>query len=232
MYQKISDYYSQIFPVNPAIATFLRTSFTKGMILDVGCADAMYLKLLHDEGMQVCGLDATAEFIAVAQQKLPDVAFCVGYLQDVRTLYPKPVQGLYCIGNTLAHVSNHDDLVRSVQGFYEVLEEDGVCVIAIINYDRIYDQQLHSLPPIQKPNLTFLRHYELHESFVRFFTELIVDGHHLKEEQRLYPIRSQELLQALQACGFTQLECFGDFTMTPFDQETSMHCLIRCRKVQ
>jgi ubiquinone/menaquinone biosynthesis C-methylase UbiE len=52
-------------------------------LLDVGCGAGRFCRLARDRGATVAGLDATAEFVAIAAQRTPDGEFVVGEMQHL-----------------------------------------------------------------------------------------------------------------------------------------------------
>ena len=54
-----------------------------GPVLDAGCGPGHWAAFLHDRGVEVEGVDATAEFVAHASRSNPDITFRVG---DLRAL--------------------------------------------------------------------------------------------------------------------------------------------------
>jgi SAM-dependent methyltransferase len=52
-------------------------------LLDVGCGPGLFLKLAEQRGAVVCGLDAAAPFIELAQQRLPTADLAVGDMEQL-----------------------------------------------------------------------------------------------------------------------------------------------------
>lgn len=59
-----------------------RTGVGKGTeVLDVGCGAGRFCRLAADRGASVSGLDATAEFVAIAAERVPEGRFETGDMQ-------------------------------------------------------------------------------------------------------------------------------------------------------
>lgn len=52
-------------------------------LLDVGCGAGRFSRIAADRGATVCGLDATASFVEIARERVPDGDFRVGDMEDL-----------------------------------------------------------------------------------------------------------------------------------------------------
>jgi SAM-dependent methyltransferase len=52
-------------------------------LLDVGCGAGRFCRVAADRGLQVSGLDATAAFIEIARDRVPDGDFTVGQMEEL-----------------------------------------------------------------------------------------------------------------------------------------------------
>lgn len=237
-YDKIVEYYDDIFPLNPITLAFLQQSFTLGArVLDVGCGTGEYCLGLARAGFAVSGLDLDPQMIARAQAKARAAglvaAFTVGNMGDLSRHYaPGVFAGLFCIGNSLVHASGHDELGDICRQFHALLGKGGRLVVQVINYDRVRKQQLKGLPTIENPArcLRFERHYELKDHEVLFTGVLQVDGVEERSVNRLYAAGADELRRGLLDAGFQELERFGSFAGSDFVPDASQPLILRCRK--
>jgi SAM-dependent methyltransferase len=237
-YDRIVEYYDDIFPLKPATLAFLQASFCAGgRVLDVGCGSGEYVLGLARAGYAVSGLDLDAQMIERAAAKAHAAALTpaltVGSMTELPKYYaPGSFDGLFCIGNSLVHAGGHDELAAICRDFYSLLDHDGRLVIQVINYDRVLQQQLTGLPTIENSarKLRFERYYEINGKNVLFTAVLKVDGIEERTVNRLYAVRADELRQCLQDAGFRDVVCFGDFVGGPFAIATSQPLIVRCQK--
>lgn len=235
-YEKIVNYYDYIFPLNQVTLRFLESSFPAGSrILDVGCGSGEYAVGLADSGFQVYGLDLDSDMITKAKAKSQNlkIEFTVGSMTQLTAYYENEhFSGIFCIGNSLAHVADHKQLIDVCSQFYNLLANDGRLVLQIINYDRIINKKLPGLPTIENSEhgVRFERYYEFELSKIKFKTILHADGKSESSEVLLYAVCHDELIQALSETGFTDIETYGNFALNPFNLAESQPLIIRCRK--
>src|SRR5690349_15705842 len=54
---------------------------TATRVLDVGCGSGLFCVVAAERGARVTGIDATAPFIAIARERVPDADFRVGEME-------------------------------------------------------------------------------------------------------------------------------------------------------
>ncbi|MBW4041918.1 MAG: class I SAM-dependent methyltransferase [Acidobacteria bacterium] len=106
----------------------------RGPVLDVGCGPGHWSAFLHERGLEVTGVDATADFVEHATRACPDVAFRTG---DLRTL--RLADG--SLGGVLAWFSlihsdprEVPDILRS---FADALRPGGGLALGYFSGDRL-----------------------------------------------------------------------------------------------
>lgn len=236
-YEKIVQYYDYIFPLQPVTLAFLQGSFAPdGRILDVGCGSGEYTTGLAQAGFCLDGLDLDPQMIATAGSKATDagvqIAFTLGSMTELSRYYVAGTfDGMFCIGNSLAHVADHAQLLEVCRQLQTLLRPGGTLVLQVINYDRIISHHLAGLPTIEnrEHNLQFERHYTINFPEVRFTTVLRVDGESEISEIRLYALLPDELLETLHVTGFQNIETYGSFAGRPFERDQSQPLIVRCQ---
>lgn len=81
----------------------------KGTILDVGCGDGRMSYLLRNRGLSVVGFDGEEKAIALAQYKVPDVAF---YLSDIKDYFSNKTFDYFLAQDVIEHLEEPKELVR------------------------------------------------------------------------------------------------------------------------
>lgn len=230
-YQAISKHYDAIFPLGEAQLKLLQEEFGgKNKILDLACGTGTYALALGAEGFQVYGLDLDASMVAEAKRKAEQgggkAEFFVADMQDCAKLFsPESFGGIFCIGNSLVHLPSKEHLGTLVKNVFDLLEEGGVFISQIVNYDRVLHYGITELPVIhnRQAGVRFIRKYKYNEEHRRiiFSGTLEVEGEKpVTNSVTLLPLLKDEMIAMHQEAGFKQIETFGGFRREPFTLDT------------
>lgn len=227
-----SRYYDDIFPLNQDTVDFLLAHFEKGKTLDLGSATGEYSLALSRKGYETLGIDIDPEMVRIALEKTKRLSLLGRFLEGncLDVVYVNQFKNVFCIGNTLVHLKNKEEITTSLKHVYESLLEGGHLVISIINYDRILDQEIKGLPTIKNDTVTFERKYVLKEDFVSFDTVLTVGDEVEESSTPLFPIRSKELVKICSSLGFQEIVSYGNMLKEPFNQDQSFHLVLVMKK--
>jgi len=231
-YDTLSQFYDRIFPVKQAQLDFLRQNHENLKVLDIACGDGGYLNKLSEHGFYGYGIDLDQRMIDTANKKKTSEKIDF-YKMDMMQIGSFPEDNfdlLYCIGNSLVHLDSLENVDRLLRKTFHLLKTGGYLVLQIINYDRVLDQDIQSLPTIVSENLIMKRTYKHEPMKIRFITTLHVDGHRYKQEVSLLPVRFSWLKTTLHDIGYQIIEDFGDFEGNSFSQQDSMSLIIRAKK--
>lgn len=229
-----ADLYDQLFPLNSETLIFLKNQLPHGRVLDIGCATGTYLLELERDGYQGKGIDLDPEMIAIAKQKAKqkglNTKFTVGDMS--RFSISEEVSALFSIGNTLVHATDLSIAKKAVQNFHRALKPRGVCLIQIINYDRILEQNIDHLPVINRPGIRFERHYQTVEGKIRFQARItLTEANRLiTHDVELLPLRLGDVTTILESVGFRNIHCWSGFSIMPYDLDESLQLVITCQK--
>lgn len=227
-YHSIADYYELIFPTNPMQTQFVCSQVAPASrILDVACGTGALARALARTGFEVTGYDLDTvmvrKAVELAQAEGLDIPYTVWDMRQLPEL-ARQFDALLCVGNSLVHLTDDDDMDRALSGFGRQLRTGGKLIIQIINYDRILDQRVHSLPTItdEPHGLVFERFYDQRDDgLIDFRTSLIVSVGAGREVFRntihLKPLRRQALTEAMSRAGFMVDEIFGGFDSHPWE---------------
>jgi glycine/sarcosine N-methyltransferase len=219
-YQQLSQYYDQLFPANPAqIRLIEKHASPSARILDIAAGTGNQALLLADNGYNVTATDSSEDRIRKMEEKslandIPIQTLLVD-MENIQTI-TSTFDVIVCIGNSLSHLTNLNAINETVKDVAKLLESDGTFIVQIVNFDRVIEEKIHSLPIIQKPNgLTFERTYEFQQEQILFHGTLSVeeDGERRQFDNKvpLYPLQSFQLVSILQNNGFSEISLFGDY---------------------
>jgi ubiquinone/menaquinone biosynthesis C-methylase UbiE len=221
-YEVLSAHYDIVFPLEPGKVTFLEKEFkakNARCVLDLACGTGTYALELAKLGFETWGTDLEPGMIELARSKATNeqstAKFAVGDMREPEGLGVK-FDGLFCIGNSLAHLLDINDVMQALRGMYNVLHAGGAAVLQIVNFDRILAAGDTQLPLIEREGLRFIRTYRPRSEERLVFDsvlEVSENGNPKRYENsvELRPIRRHDLEQWLHEAGFSTVRTYGDF---------------------
>lgn len=225
-YSAISKYYHLIFPVKEMTLSFLSMGNSNGKILDIACGNGGYAIELAKKGNQVIGIDLDSGMIEKAHQLQKNEVvlqenqcrFLVGDMLKLSESLgdDERFNQVHCIGNSIVHLTDRNDIYQALEGFYSRLQNGGRLRLQIINFDRILEEKVTSLPTIrnEQEQLQFIRNYEYNKEtkLIAFKTRLIVKEEvDIENTVNLYPLTSETLENMLESIGFKEISFYGSF---------------------
>jgi glycine/sarcosine N-methyltransferase len=237
-YEEISKYYDEIFPVSDETVQFIRgiAGNPPKSILDIACGTGGYSLELEKHGYDLTAVDLDSEMIENLKLKAEKIGskvifFKADMLDLKEKLKNKLFDVVFCIGNSLVHLEDINNIMAFLTETKKVLKNDGTLIIQTINFDRILSKNVKSLPTISNKNfgLSFERFYRYEEDIKKIFfkTILSVDKKKFENEIPLIPIKYDEIINMLRSAGFTKLTAYGDFKNSIFDKENSYMMIIK-----
>lgn len=238
-YNVLSKYYDVIFTKDENTVNFLKEDLKiNSNILDVACGTGTYSIALGEQGNKVQGMDLDEEMInkAIGKNHNSNVSFIVGDMLKLENIYEAySFYKVFCIGNSLVHLSTKEEIEKAIEQMYKVLKKEGTLVIQIINYDRILSKNIKALPTIlrEEQGVEFVRRYELNgEGKIIFLGQINIeeDGNSYENGVELIPLQSEELKQMLLKIGFKNIEFYGSFKKETYNKEESYALVVRAEK--
>lgn len=203
-------------------------------VLDLGCGPGEHSRRLAAAGFEVVGVDASEAMLEQARSEpVPEnLRFIQGDLRDVPAVTEGSFGGAICLGNTLPHLLDRDDLQRMARGLRERLLPGAPFLLQILNYDRIFAKGERSLPVNFRPDpegeIAFVRLMTPQEDGTVLFYPMTlvlrpggdppVELKHAREV-RLRGWRRTELEDVLAEAGFSGLEAYGGFDGAAWEPE-------------
>ena len=234
IYPVLSEYYDDLFPVKEPTVEFLSARFARGgTLLDIGCGTGSHCLSLAERGFYIVGIDPDHRMIQKAKDKVTgsNPEFQAAGMESVASL-GKHFNGIYCIGNTLVHLSGIEEVRGSFTAVYNALTPGGKYIVQIVNYDRIIKDNISSLPPLSAGNVTLNRLYSFTEGREAILFEIqltLKEGGAekvLKDRVRLLPIEKEKLTAIAEAAGFSEIRLFGSFQGEEHSADSSATILV------
>lgn len=244
-YSNLAHYYHHLFPLNPITAQWVRSymTFPEGEILDVGCATGQLALALLESPGPVCSvphvyaLDPDENMLNLLQQSAnekaltPQLTLLRGGMADLNTLFhPNTFHLVLCLGNTLVHLLTLLAIQKFFQDVFSRLRSGGVFLFQIVNYTRLFTQNVWELPVLDKPEVSLTRQYRSEKTTLQFITTLTIkeSGAVLTNETTLFPLQYHQVIPIIHQIGFQILATLGSFSGEAW--ETTSPALIMALK--
>ena len=218
-YNEICKYYEDIFQKNEAQLNFLNSISEGKDYLDIGCATGLVAKNLEELGKNVTCIDLEESMVNEARKKGLKV-----YEKNMLELdFEEKFDVCYCIGTTIAHLEDINQICSFILKTLELLKEDGKLVLSWVNFKPFiltHDLFLGALPTLGT-KVKFTRNYYRENSKIRFNTVLTTENESFENTQLLVPLLVDDIISFVNRLGL-KYEIYGNFKKEEFDEENSL----------
>lgn len=234
MYKSIARVYDYIFPKNRKQLEFIEKveEITKDeKILDIGCATGNLTSLILEKTVNCEGIDLDEELLYIAKnKKLPVKQLNMLYLD--KEFSKEYFDRIVSFGNTLVHLDSREEVKMFFQKVHNLLKNKGLFIVQIINYDRIIDKKIESLPTIDNDEINFVRNYKIIGDKVEFITKLNIKKENLTTDNniKLLALKKEEIEKMLLETGFGDLEFYGNFFGEKLTQDSEALIFVARKK--
>lgn len=239
-YEEISKYYDYIFPVSSDTVDFLAAwaGSQPKAILDVACGTGGYSLELEKRGYNLTAVDIDKAMIEELREKALNRGSKVKYLQanmlELKDKLPdKRFDVVFCIGNSLVHLDNNNEISEFFNNAKSVLSDNGTLIIQTINFDRVLSKGITSLPTLFNDaiDLKFERLYRYDPAIDKVFfkTILTVEDKKVENEIPLTPLKFDQTEKMLKEAEFVDITSFGGFDESSFNKESSFLMVIKAK---
>jgi SAM-dependent methyltransferase len=208
-----------------------------GTSLDAGCGTGFHSLLLSRLGVKVTAVDLSGEML----EKLRGHAVVEGRLittvrasfQELQHILKTSFDGVFCMGNALAHLLTAKDLRLGLDNFSALLKPGGLLVIQVLNFERILAQRPRVLNVKTSGNTVYTRSYEYADPLIRFNIAKSTEGNAQPDEvitTTLRPVLWKELSVVLGDVGFENVRCFGSISVGEYSPRTSQDLVVVASK--
>ncbi|MBR8534244.1 class I SAM-dependent methyltransferase [Carboxylicivirga sediminis] len=236
-YSELVEAYDAVFPLNPKQLEFVQKacdgSLASKSVLDMGCGTGSLSIAMARQSAKVRAFDFDAEMVGKAEEKRPqalDLQFQQGDMRLVDTYFiPMLFDAVLCFGNTLVHLDTANEVELTIGKAAGRLKAGGKLMLQIVNYDRVLNEQVTSLPTISTSDYSFVRHYKhLPDGKIDFSTVLHTPTAKVENSVPLLALRKEQL-EAILNTYFSDIKCFGGFDRSQWSP-TTFHLVVEAIK--
>jgi SAM-dependent methyltransferase len=213
-------------------------------ILDAACGTGMHTIALAQAGFSAAGADLSAGMIERARDNArsagAEVDFRVAGFGEISRFFMEPFDALLCLGNSLPHLLNPEQLALALADFAACLRPGGLALIQNRNFDSVLARQERWMEPQShhegEREWVFLRFYDYEASGLITFNILTLtrEGQGGWQQSvtstQLFPLRHDLLVGALAVAGFESIQAFGSMNGEPFDPAAIGNLIVTARK--
>lgn len=214
-------------------------------VLDAACGTGWHAIALAQRGYRAAGADLSPAMIERARHNAAgagvEVRFeAAGFGSLKGTFGVGTFDALLCLGNSLPHLLNDEELQAALFDFHRTLVPGGQLILQNRNFDQVLANRQRWMEPQASRDgdaeWLFLRFYDFDPDGLITFNILTLQrtGDSSWTQQvhttRLRPLLHSDLNAALQAAGFTSLQAYGSLGGEPFDPATSGNLVITARR--
>ncbi len=202
--------------------------------IDAGCGTGFHSFLLAQLGVAVTAVDVSPAMIRVlhahAQTLHLPVKPVLSSFANLTDIVREPVDALFCLGNSIAHLLSEEELRDALASFAAVLRPGGIAFLQTLNYDRIMAVRERVQSVKEAEGVTYVRFYDYEKDQIRFNLLRIANGESTLSSVRLRPVLQRELFGLLDDVGLSEHRAFGGIAMEEYNPQKSKDLVVLARK--
>ena len=194
-------------------------------ILDCSCGDGLQAIPLAKQGYFVDGGDISANMIKKANEYAEKENVNINFKQsDFRELEKSFTNKYDCVlscGNSIPHLMTDSDIIKAVSSIYNRINENGIAVIEMRNYDymsatknRFHPMRINDIQDGFRYSILYVFDYlpKIIRFNIVYLIENIETGEKCMEQESVdyNPIKKEDFLKHLKETGFIKIEVKED----------------------
>ncbi|NLB81499.1 MAG: class I SAM-dependent methyltransferase [Clostridiaceae bacterium] len=216
---------------------FLVSVFTEYKVknaLDCACGTGPHLYLLSKLGVRVCGSDYSDAMLKACEENLSQEGIDVitkqadfRYLEEV---WVEKFDAVLCMTQSIAHLHTHEDLVTAFKSMRERLNDGGILIITQGTTHFTLQDRFRFDLVVNNQDFSRVFSRDIGEGFQ---TINILDIYHSDKVSKMETnsvhikiILDDEYKSLLTEAGFSQINIYGGYDMSPYDKESSWKLIV------
>ena len=199
-------------------------------VVDVACGTGRHAAMFASWGLDVVGLDASEAMVEAARRRNPGSRFEVADFLSAPRAAPGPFDVVFCIGNSLPHLTSPAEVQQALEGFASMLRPGGALVVQNRNVDRMYAKGERLLGPSARTadgvEYVFVRLYDLEPERMRLTIVTLAreadTWSAAADSTVLIPLFAKSLLPMVERAGFAQVDTYGAYDRQQYEPASSV----------
>ncbi|MCK5127714.1 MAG: class I SAM-dependent methyltransferase [candidate division Zixibacteria bacterium] len=199
----------------------LVNKFSIKKALDAGCGSGVHSIILSKIGVDVTGLDASAEMLELTRKNMlregVEIPLEQEYFETMPNKWTDSFDAVFCMANSLVGVETGERLSLAMKSFQRVLKPGGKAIIQLVNFMKYRQNDERIIKISNEENITFVRFFDFEEKVVRLNVIIIEhDMGNVKHQfisEKILPVSSEVIKLASDAGGFSNVEFFSNLTL-------------------
>lgn len=235
------DKFGAITDINEKEKDFLSSIFDKHRVrsaLDCACGTGPHLYLLSKLGIRVFGSDYSKAMLIVCNENLSRVGIEVitkqadfRYLEDI---WSEKFDAVLCMTQSIAHLHTREDLITAFKSMRMRLYDRGILIMTQGTTHLTLQDRFRFDLVINNKDFTRVFVRDIND---RFQIVNILDIYHSDKESKMETnsvhikiILDDEYRSLLYDAGFSKVDIYGGFDMSPYDKEKSWKLIVVAEK--
>jgi glycine/sarcosine N-methyltransferase len=202
--------------------------------LDIGCGTGFHSFLLTKLGMEVTGIDPSKGMIEKANKRLEksnlNIEFVDVNINDYIKKRNNKSDAVLCLGNTLPHIMDKNELEKFFKQVKMALNEKGVFILQMVNYNQVLKNKERILNIKEENGKIFIRFYDFLSPNIIFNILTITRNGAAFENKlistELYPYKFEEIEEIVNLTGFRIMEKYGNIRFKEYEPNTSENIIL------
>jgi len=219
------DFWQKIFKVNKI-----------KRILDCACGTGHHLIMFKQFGYDAFGSDQSPAMIAKAKENGRkedlNLDLSISAFNTLSSVFQEKFDAVICVGNSLPYLQTESDLLTALSEMNMVLNNSGLLVLELRNYDKMLAKRNRFLPMSFKGSQGFIYAFDYFLDKITFNVIYIDCSTNTFEVYATdyFPLGCEKLYRLLEASNFQVMKALQDFHFSGFDIETSDNLILLCKK--
>jgi SAM-dependent methyltransferase len=197
---------------------------TNATIWDLACGKGRYSIKLNKLGYSIVGTDLSRNSIKEANQFSNEKLDF--FVHDMRTPFRiNFFDAVFNLFTSIGYFDNEKDNFKVFESVYSSLKPNGVFVIDFFNAIRVKNCFVENTK-IERDGTSFKITKSIKENRIIKRIEFEVNGKQEFYEEKVFLYQKGDFMNFAEKAGFKLKNCFGDYSMNPFNEENSERLIL------